>query len=279
MNELVLASVVTKSCLKEFLLTKYSCEQFNNCKWYISCDEFSFKQLSIFNNIKLFMFETNDGISNHNSTIAQERQEFLKIILNKFICIEEALKKEKFVLFIDSDMLFVNKIETDIFQLLADKKIDFIVSPHYTNNLLIENQYGFYNVGMFAVNNPDNIQVWKQLTKDHEKLKLYYEQKPFELIMKNYLSLSLPINYNIGWWRFNQESTKDRLKQFNLLNDEIYFGKLKAVNFHFHIFKEPNGYNPGKFLVDLIKNFLTNSNKKEYKEILKYHEFLSKEPI
>ena len=194
MNELVLASVVTKSCLKEFLLTKYSCEQFNNCKWYISCDEFSFKQLSIFNNIKLFMFETNDRISNHNSTIAQERQEFLKIILNKFVCIEEVLKKEKFVLFIDSDMLFVNKIETDIFQLLADKKIDFIVSPHYTNNLLIENQYGFYNVGMFAVNNLDNIQVWKQLTKDHEKLKLYYEQKPFELIMKNYLMECYLIN-------------------------------------------------------------------------------------
>lgn len=279
MKKIAIASVVTKSCLKEFLLTKYSCEQFNNCQWYICCDEFSFKQLSFYKNVKLFVFTANDKISNHNSNNIAERQAFLDIILNKFKAIEECLKEEKTVLFLDSDMLFSNKLDDKLFDLLENKSIDFIVSPHYTNNLIIENQYGYYNVGMFALNNPENILSWKTLTKDHEKLNLYYEQKPFELIMKNFLSLSLPINYNVGWWRFNQESTKDRLKQIYLLEDEIYFGKLKAVNFHFHIFKEPNGYNAGKFLVDLVLNLFRKSDNIKYKEIIKYYEYLSKETI
>jgi hypothetical protein len=274
-----IASVVTRSCLKEFLLNKYSCEQFNNCRWYICCDEYSFKQLSSFNNVELFVFTANDSLSNHNSNNKAERQAFLDIILNKFKAIEECLKKEKFVLFLDSDMLFSNSLEEKVFNLLENNLVDFITSPHYTNNLSIENQYGFYNVGMFALNDINNIISWKQLTKDHEKLNLYYEQKPFELIMKNFLSVSLPINYNIGWWRFNQESTKDRLKQISLIDDEINFGKLKAINFHFHAFKEPNGYNPGRFLVDLALNLFKKSDNIKYKEILKYYEFLSKEPI
>lgn len=278
-KKICIASVVTKNCLKEFLLTKFSCEQFNDCKWYICCDEYSYNFLCKYKNIELFSFNIDDNFSNHNSNNNLERNTFLNIILNKFKAIEECLKKEKSVLFLDSDMLFTSKIDKNLFNLLENNYVDFITSPHYTSNSMIEDQYGYYNVGMFALNNVENITNWKNLTKEHEKLNLYYEQKPFELIMKNFVSISLPINYNIGWWRFNQEKTKDRLKQINLIEDEICFGKLKAINFHFHVFKEPNGYNPGKFLVDLVFDLLKQSNNSKYREIIQYHEFLSKESI
>jgi hypothetical protein len=279
MKKLNIASVVTKNCLKEFLLTKFSCEQFNDCNWYIFCDEISYSTLNTFKNINLNVFNVDDEKSNHNSLNKTEKESFLEIILNKFKVIEECLKKEKSVLFLDSDMLFCNTIDENILTLLENRNVDFLVSPHYTNNLSIEEQYGFYNVGMFGLNDIQNINEWKYLTVNHQKLNLYYEQKPFELIIKNYLSLSLPINYNIGWWRFNQQTTKDRIRHLNLNNDEIYFGKLKAINFHFHVFKEPNGYNPGKFLVNHVFSLLKNSNNKKYYDIIKYYEQLSKEPI
>jgi hypothetical protein len=219
-----ISSVVTKNCLKEFLLTKYSCEQFNDCKWYIYCDKYSYDILKKYDNVILNTFEIDDNFSNHNSNNKLEKETFLNIILNKFNSIETCLSKENISLFLDSDMLFTGKIEDKYFKLLENNQIDFIVSPHYTNNLLIENQYGLYNVGMFAVNDKQKIETWKHLTKDHEKLNLYYEQKPFELIMKNYFSLSLPINYNIGWWRFNQDSTKNRINQLNIVDIKSFKG-------------------------------------------------------
>lgn len=272
-----LASVVTKNCLKEYLLTKYSCEQFNDCVWYLCCDEFSYNFLKNYDNTNIIKTAQSDNIADHNSQNKEQKQAFLQIILNKFLAIEEGLKYHNSVLFLDSDMLFVNKIDENIFQLLENKNIDFIVSPHYTNNLLVEEQFGFYNVGMFGVNNNKNLIEWKRLTENHEKLNLYFEQKPFELVMKNYFSLSLPINYNIGWWRFNQQKTKDRINQLKLYNEEIYFGSLKAVNFHFHVFKKPNGYDPSQDLVNTVFKKIQDSKKEEYVNIINYYEQLSKE--
>ena len=80
-NKLIIASVVTKNCLKEFLLTKYSCELFNKCNWYVSCDSQSAKELQKFENVKILQFDLEDGASDHNSTDKESRDRFLKIIL------------------------------------------------------------------------------------------------------------------------------------------------------------------------------------------------------
>jgi len=274
-----LCSVVTKNCLNEFLLTKFSCEKFNECKWYISCDQVSAETLSNFANVEIFVFKVNDEISDHNSSIPSRRAQFLNIILNKFKTLERCLEKERHAIFLDSDMLFVGSIDLKSVNLLNDKEIDFIVSPHYSRDPMNEDKHGFYNVGMFGLHDPENLKQWKYLTENCDKLGLYYEQKPFELILSNFKSLNLPINNNIGWWRFNNARTSNRINQLKLENEKIMFGQLPATNFHFHVFKAPNGYNPGSFLVERVFGLLSESDLPEYKEILEYYETLSKEVI
>jgi hypothetical protein len=277
------STVVTKNCIKEYLICKYSFEQFHDsCVWYVSCDEYTsdfLKNLN-FNNVKILQFNIDDKNSNHNSENKNSKQTFFNIILNKFVSIERCIEENGYTLFLDCDMLFVNKIETNIIQMLKNKNVDFITTPHYTNNIsLIEDKYGFYNVGMFGLNDLNNLKNWKSLTLQHEELNLYYEQKPFELIMKNYLSLNLPINYNIGWWRFNQPNTVKRMNQLTVENNELYFGTLKAINFHFHLVKQPDGYNPGKNLIDKVLYLLNVSENEKYIKILEYYESISKRSI
>jgi hypothetical protein len=280
MNEgLIVASVVTKSCLKEFLLTKYSCELFNDCRWYVSCDQYCVHKLNKYDNITLLEFDIDDTISDHNSATPEDQEAFLSIILNKFKALKKALKENEYCLFLDSDMLFVNKVDTNIIELIKEGRVDFVASPHYTSDPLVEHKHGVYNVGMFAVNDDSKLDEWINLTKNHKKLNLYYEQKPFELILKNFLFLTLPINYNIGWWRFNNELTQSRLKFINEKDGHICFGRLPAVNFHFHVFKEPGGYNPGGFLVEKIFNLMKGSDNEKYHKILEYYEHLSETPL
>ena len=272
---LVVASVVTQNCLKEFLLTKYSCELFNTCKWYVSCDKDVKDHLHQYDNVKTLVFETEDTVSDHNSQDPQSRKQFLHIILNKFVALEKALEENNYCIFLDSDMLFLNTVDSALIEILNNKTIDFLVSPHYSRDPLNEDKHGFYNVGMFGLKDPANLTQWKYLTENCEKFNLYYEQKPFELILSNFYTLNLPINYNIGWWRFNNQRTRDRLNQLNLVDDEIMFGKLSVINFHFHVFKAPGGFNPGQFLVDKVMTLLKSSEKEEYKQILEYHGQLS----
>jgi hypothetical protein len=242
-EKIIIASVVTKNCLEEFLLTKFSCELFNKCSWYVSCDKHCSPRLKQFDNIDIFEFDIDDTKSDHNSTAKENRESFLN---------------------------------GNIISLIKERKVDFIATPHFTNDPMVEFKHGLYNVGMFAVNDVEKISSWIELTKNHENLNLYYEQKPFELILKNFLVLNLPINHNIGWWRFNNATTQERINFINLINDEIHFGSLKAINFHFHIFKDVGGYNPGRFLVDKVFGLLRASKNENYKKILDYHEQLSK---
>jgi len=272
---LIVTSVVTKTCLKEFLLLKYSCELFNTCIWYVSCDSYSDGHLREYDNITTLPFDIEDAQSDHNSANPHGREQFLKIILNKFLAIERALAENSYCVFLDSDMLFLNAVDSTIINLMKNPEIDFVVSPHYSRNPENEDRYGFYNVGMFALGNVEHLQQWKYLTENCEKFNLYYEQKPFELILSNFKTLNLPINYNIGWWRFNNERTQARINQLTLVDDEVKFGTLPAVNFHFHVFKEPAGYNPGKFLVNKVMGLLKDSNKPEYQQLLSYHGQLS----
>lgn len=267
------ATVVTKNCLTEFLLMKYSCEQFNEAKWYLTCDNYSFEYFTQqnYNNVVLIECDIDDSISDHNSTKQESMESFVKIVLQKFTAIRKALEDSKSVILIDTDMIFTGKIEDNIMDLLSNKQVDFLVCPHYTNNLKVEFEFGYYNTGMVGINDAEKIKIWEKITQNYKELKVYTEQKPFELVAKNYSCLSLPINYDIGWWRFNQKDTQERLKQIKLENDEIYFGKSKAVNFHMHVFKAVNNYNPGLFLVDLVIKLMKQSNNEKYKNIVNYY--------
>ena len=275
MKVLPVAAVVTQNCYKEFLLEKFSLEQYHTCEWYISCDQYVSDALSNFKNVSAHRLIESDNCD-HNSTCPIQQDNFLKVVLTKFDICEAAIEDHGGVLFLDADMLFLNPIEDKMLSLFGETHLDGVLSQHMTNNWKNEERHGYYNVGMFFLRNTSLIENWRYLAQNHRQLGMYYEQKPLEYVQRNYITANLPIYYNIGWWRFNETYTRDRLEKLHLKNEKIMFGDNEAVNFHFHVYKNPGGFNPGRFLVDKVLSILATSNHEPYKDLLQYHEELSK---
>ena len=113
------------------------------------------------------------------------------------------------------------------------------------------------------------INKWRYLSENHKRLNMYYEQKPLEYVQRNYITANLPIQYNIGWWRFNEASTRNRLEKLSVRDNNIVFGDKNAVNFHVHFFKNSQ-MSHGQFLVEKIVSLLGNTENNKYREILEY---------
>jgi len=263
---LPVASVVTEKTIIEFLLLKESLEQYHSCKWFISCDKATYDALNTYNNIT-FLIKIKTDDADHNIGNEIQKDNWMNIMMTKFDAVEMAIKQEGHVLFLDSDMIFVNPIEEKILSLFLNKDIDACICPHMTNDPFNEAKHGYYNAGMFHVKNLNLIEEWRNLSKNYKTLNFYFEQQPLEYVQRNFVCLNLPINYNIGWWRFNNEKTQKRLDSLVVVDDKINFGKLPAVNFHFHIARELAYQNFGKFLLDKVEQLFNLANNEKYKHI------------
>ena len=271
-----ICSVVTKKTLTEFKLLKFSIEQFHDVHWFLSCDaEVGGYYEDMLKVTPLKIIETDD--CDHNIQSEEKNDNWMKVMMSKFAVCREAMSEYSYCLFLDSDMVFTNPIEDKILRLLKSKSVDAIISPHMTNNVSIEAKHGYYNAGMFAVTNPEFLDSWENLSKDYKKYDMYFEQQPLEFIHRTFLTANFPIHYNLGWWRFNLPQTQDRMRMFSDRNDQLWFGDAAAVNFHFHALRKLETDNFGKFLVDTVFSYLSNSKNDKYKEIYKKYEELKNE--
>lgn len=265
---LPVASVVTDKTICEFDLLKLSLEQYHQCTWVISCDDAAYKKYKNTKNIKcLKLIETDD--CDHNAGTEAQKDNWMKVMMTKFDAVEYLISKFGHALFLDSDMIFVNPIQEKILEVFDNKNIDVCICQHMTNDWQNEAQHGLYNGGMFHTKSKNFISKWKSLSSEYKKYGFYYEQQPLEFVQRNFISLNLPINYNIGWWRFNRPSTKNRLGLLNVVDDKIFFGEQPAINFHVHTLREIGYQNFGQFLVDKLCNLLDSSSNEKYKIILK----------
>ena len=87
-------------------------------------------------------------------------------------------------------------------------------------------------------------------------------------MQRNFVSVNLPINYNIGWWRFNRPTTEARLQLLNVVDDKVMFGNRPAINFHVHTLREIDYQNFGQFLVDKICELLQQTTNESNRHIL-----------
>lgn len=265
---LPIATIATKQSFGEFLLFKKTIENYHECNWFVSCDSYVYDQLKNENKINCFKLIETDN-ADHNIGDEKQKENWMKIMMTKFDITKIATKEEGHVLFLDCDMIFVNPIENKILSLFENKNIDAFVCQHMTNDWQNEAQHGVFNAGMFHVKNLEFIKEWETLSKNYKKHNFYYEQQPLEYVQRNFISLNLPINYNIGWWRFNRPSTQNRLSLLSIKDEQIYFGKNPAINFHIHALKTFQYENFGKFLLDKICNLMEETNNENYKQILK----------
>ena len=188
--------------------------------------------------------------------------------MTKFDAVGTLMSEYGHALFLDSDMIFVNPIEERVLHIFDNENIDACICQHMTNNWQTEAQHGLYNGGMFHIRNREFVSQWKNLSKQYKTYGFYFEQQPLEYIQRNFISLNLPINYNIGWWRFNNPQTQGRLQSLRVEGDKIFFGKTPAINFHVHALRKIGYQNFGQFLVDKVCDLLRSTSNQEYKNIL-----------
>jgi hypothetical protein len=248
MHNLNLATVVTKSHLKEFLFLKFTCERFHNCSWSVICDDYSYNYLkNLYQNVLLYKSDITNGSVFGDST---EQDNFFKTICEKFEVCRKGLKNKEYVLFVDSDIVFTEKV-CSLFTEFINSDNDIIVSPHYQLNPGLDSVWGRFNVGFIMIKNPKVIDDWESITKTKKYL---FEQMPLDVLLQSnkYKYDTFPINYNMGWWRFNNQKTQHRLECLDIQRQKISLNGIPINSFHVHMFL--NKENPqGQFLLSILK--------------------------
>ncbi len=231
-------SAVTKNCLKDFLLMRETLKQHHYPIFYLAVDEYCYDYLhENFENVKCFNLIKTEG-ADHVSNDQQQRKDFIDIIKAKFTVAKEALKNSNFIFWCDVDHIFFNPLDKKIFDLLDTKKLDAAVTPHHSDGFADEKTVGYHNCGFVLISSMDFLNTWSDLFDRHEEIGVYYEQKPLELTTQFYNTISLPINYNVGWWKFLGANGQQRWDSIKLAKDSLTIFNLPLINFHFHFFKD-----------------------------------------
>lgn len=245
---MILATVVTKNHLKEFLFLKFSAEYFHKCEWYVYCDEYCYNYLKTNTNINLYKAPISDGKVFGSE---KEKENFFQTILLKFDACEKALEKNNYVLFVDSDIVFTNK-HCSLFEEFISSDLDIVASPHYQLNPKIDADWGIFNVGFILIKNKNLIKKWKEVTLSKKYL---FEQKPLEVAIAEgkFKFDTFPITYNMGWWRFNNHKTIHRFESIDYQRKKLSLAGIPIISFHTHLFNvsdHPQCSNLTNFLIN-----------------------------
>ena len=275
--KLSVCSVATTKSLKEFLLLKFSFEQYHDAEWFVATDDYAAKHLEKFDNVNVINKIKTDDCS-HGVNDPVKNRLFLELIMTKFDALEAAIEKNGYGLFLDSDIFFTSSLENRFIKVLVDEDIDAILSPHMTNNLGLETQVGHFNVGFFAVRNKAYLEQHRAMSWKSKELGMYYEQQPLQFTSYEYMTVNSPIYYNIGWWRFNEKHNVQRLQHLGVQNNEVCFMGRPAVCFHVHTMKSLDYNNQGKFLVDRVFNLMSKTTNEKYAKLFDFVSELINEP-
>jgi len=238
---LTLSCSVTESHLKEFLLLKYSAELFHECEWFLSCDEFCFNYLNQF--VGCYC----ENLNLENGKVFGDEKEisnFYGVIEGKFRATERAIEARGECLLVDSDIIFTAPIPEGKFH----KKNSAIVCPHFQWNSEMDKAWGYFNVGFVYIKDFEFLKSWAEETK---KAGDQFEQVPIQKVVESdkYVVGIFPIEFNMGWWRFNNQMSQFRINSFYTSNDLICFDGHIVNSFHFHTFNKCEHSNPFKDFV------------------------------
>ncbi len=301
--DIACSSVVTKKSLDEFRLLDFTISQYHNVRWYLSVDPYVEEFYKDSEKHNCLQNIDSDEDAKHCGTDATEQSKikFMHIMKTKAYASDFALSQgEDFVLFLDSDIFFVNPIDEKVLELFTNKSIDAFLCPHATFNHSNEAKVGFFNAGMYCTSSRRFLGAWMDINNKAYENNLYGDQKPLELIYNNFVTVNLPINYDIGFWRMNEQHNHYRFNQlglgivdevFNLSNGKhnarpdnddtfsirgsanhvnLLFMGHPAVCFHAHTFKDLGYTNYGAFLVEKVLHCLRESGRPDHKRTLEF---------
>ena len=175
---------------------------------------------------------------------------------NKADIMSYALQFENDVIFLDSDIFILDKIDG------IDNQKDLGLSPHYIKKSDTD-KFGYYNGGCAWTKNKDVPLNWKK----HTIKSRFVDQASLEDVARDYKNsmFEFPKNYNFSWWRVFQSDLSPQViaGKVNIQNNSIYYENmpLKFVHTHFnHTDQASLQFN------NLIINYLYRC--KKYKELI-----------
>jgi hypothetical protein len=246
-------TICTSPCAFELIGLLLSLSIYHtNEKIYIMCDS---KTKKIIENmtptpkINIIWFVELDKYDGMNRSIMVEKNLWSEFQMSKANIIKLALKNEKDTLFLDSDIIIINRID-DI-----DLTKSIGISPQFISKKYIK-ETGFYNGGVLWTNTIDVANDWIEFTKTSR----YYDQASIEDLARKYKYnyFLFDENYNLQCWRYYLSPLgKQTIASYITSNPNIhniyYKNKpLKFIHTHFldNRFKEFNS---------LIINHLNNA--------------------
>ena len=219
----------TKGAYKDLRLLLHSLELYHqDIPIFILCDKWVNDKIDEDEyNLKIYKRVELEKYTNMNRKIMEETNIFREFLYKKLDTIEYALEINENTLFLDCDIILLNKMD-----LLIDKKYDVGLSPHH---ILEESEkmFGKYNVGFVYINNKTILSYWRNLMKKNIG---YYEQGALDYFEEDFKVFKFDDSYNYGWWRlFQCINPQERLNLFTI-DDTIYyeFNTLKCIHTHLY---------------------------------------------
>lgn len=186
----------------------------------------------------------------------EKEHKWLDFMMEKMTAIKYALDDNPNTLFLDSDIMLLDKLP------MINTKYDVILSQHHIkkNN---EYKYGKFNGGYFFVSNKDFIDWFYKTTMTRSR---FYEQQTLDYTHERFNVGYFSIQNNFGWWRlFECDNPDERLKKFSIIDDIICYDKLPLKSIHTH-FYDPSASNTSisymthfnEIIIELLKKSQTS---------------------
>ncbi|MAE85956.1 MAG: hypothetical protein CMB80_24680 [Flammeovirgaceae bacterium] len=221
---------------------------------YVLCDSRVPEKVKRESDANVHFYPQLDAYTSKNRQQMEQEGIWTDFMLNKCDIIDIALQHEEDVLFVDSDICFMNELP-----LIDVEKFELGGSPHFIRKVDTD-KYGYYNGGFLWIANKNVTGRWKEYTKTAR----FFEQSSIEDIMEEFVSFSFPIQNNFGWWRlFQCDNPQSRLQLFTLgITGYILFDRKPLRTIHTHLTLNTDINMP--VFNTIIRKFL-NASVKKYK--------------
>ena len=253
-----ISTMATENSYKDLQLMLFSLYQFHpTMKVYVVCDDFVGEALFgktdkdgnvveegwLSLNVPTLQIICIESLSQYTEMNRQQMEKngtWLMFMLRKCDGIDYAMHNDnqRNVLFVDSDMVFLNTIEDqcgiDNTHNGMTMAIDIGRSPHY-NRKVNQEQFGKYNGGFLFINHHGFTDWWKFASSTKSR---YYEQASIEDADEAFSTFDVPIQYNYGWWRLYEcepNQIVEREKQFRVIDGTLMYdgSPLRTIHTHF----------------------------------------------
>ena len=177
--------------------------------------------------LKIHWFVELNKYSNMDRNEMEKRGVWSDFQMAKADVIEKALINEEDTLFLDSDIIILDKIDC------IDKTKQIGVSPQFIKKSSVDS-YGYYNGGVLWTKEKTIPNDWKKYTKTSR----YYDQASLEDLAKYYSFFEFGDNCNLQTWRFvsGLEPGNVIASYINVKHNKVYYKDkpLKFIHTHFN---------------------------------------------